>query len=90
MHVTINWKGTADRLIEQDPPVVPRMDSPAPRRVVDELLEKIPDFRRAYQEDGLRREEFAEFGPVVLFRNMFLKGWDFLLSTIGERRDREG
>ena len=37
-------------------------------------------------EDSLSREEFADFGPVVLFRSMFLKGWDFLLSTIKERR----
>lgn len=88
MHITINWKGTADKLIEQDPPVVARMDTPAARQVVDELLEKLPDFRRAYEEDGLRREEFAEFGPVVLFRTMFLKGWDFLLRTIEERRTR--
>ena len=86
MHITINWKGTADRLIEKDPPVVHRMDTPAPQYAVDELLEKIPDFRRAYVEDSLSREEFADFGPVVLFRSMFLKGWDFLLSTIKERR----
>jgi len=86
MHITINWKGTADSLIEQDPPVVHRMDTPAPQYVVDELLEKIPDFRRAYEEDGLSREEFADFGPVVLFRSMFLKGWDFLLSTLRQRR----
>jgi transaldolase len=86
MHITINWKGTADRLIEQDPPVVHRFDTPAPQYVVDELLEKIPDFRRAYREDGLNREEFADFGPVVLFRSMFLKGWDYLLTTIKQRR----
>jgi hypothetical protein len=33
-------------------------------KVLDELLEKIPDFRRTYEEDGLNRGEFAEFGPV--------------------------
>ena len=88
MHITINWKGTADKLIEEDPPVVYRMDTPAPQQVVDELLEKIPDFRRAYEEDGLSRAEFADYGPVMLFRSMFLKGWDFLLSTIRQRRAR--
>jgi transaldolase len=87
MHITINWKGTADRLIEQDPPVVHRNDAPTPQYVIDELLEKLPDFRRAYEEDGLNREDFADFGPVVLFRSMFVKGWDFLLDTIRKRRD---
>lgn len=88
MHVTVNWNGTADKLIEEDPPVVHRMDTPAPQHVVDELLEKLPDFRRAYQEEGLSRQEFAEFGPVVLFRSMFTKGWDYLLDTIRQRRAR--
>jgi transaldolase len=86
MHITINWKGTADRLIESDPPVVHRIDTPAPRYVVDWLME-IPDFRHAYLEDGLTVDEFKDFGPVVLFRNSFLKGWRFLLDKIRERRE---
>lgn len=86
MHITINWKGTADRLIESDPPVVYRIDTPAPRHVVERLME-IPDFRRAYQEDGLTVDEFRDFGPVVLFRNSFLKGWSFLRDKIKERRE---
>jgi len=85
MHITINWKGTADRLVESDPPVVYRIDTPAPQYVVDRLME-IPDFRRAYLEDGLTVDEFKDFGPVVLFRNSFLKGWSFLLDKIKERR----
>lgn len=86
VHVTINWAGTADRLIESDPPVVYRMFCPAPQRVIDELLEKLPDFDRAYREDGLRIDEFADFGPVELFRNSFIRGWEFLLQTIRARR----
>lgn len=88
MHITINWIGTVDRLIESDPPVVYRIDTPAPQYVVDELLAKIPDFRRAYLEDGLTIEEFKDFGPVVLFRNSFIKGWNYLLKTIKEHRER--
>jgi transaldolase len=87
MHITINWRGTADKLIESDPPVVYRIDNPAPQYVIDQLLEKIPDFRRAYLEDGLAVDEFKDFGPVVLFRNSFLKGWSFLLERIRERRE---
>ena len=86
MHITINWKGTADKLIETDPPVVYRMETPAPQYVIDELLEKVPDFRKAYREDGLAISDFEGFGPVALFRSMFLKGWENLLKTIKEQR----
>ncbi len=86
MHITINWKGTADTLIEMNPPVVYRMDTPAPQYVIDELLGKIPDFRKAYLEDGLSIDEFEEYGPVALFRSMFLKGWESLLDVVKEQR----
>jgi len=88
MHITINWKGTADNLIESDPPVVYRINTPAPKHVIDELLVKIPDFSKAYSEDGLTIEEFKEFGPVDLFRSSFAKGWDSLLIIIRERREK--
>ncbi len=90
MQITINWVGTADKLIDQDPPVVSRMDTLAPQRVIDELLEKIPDFRRAYLEENLSVEEFNRFGPVQRFREAFIQGWNFLLSTIRYRRAFDG
>ena len=86
MHVTINWKGTADKLIENDPPVVYRIDAPVPKHIVDELSAKIPDFVRAYEEDALSVSEFMDFGPVAFFRNMFIKGWDEVTAAICERR----
>ena len=86
--VTINWQGTADRLIEQDPPVVYRLFNPVPAKVIDELLEKLPDFRRGWLEDGLAVEEYAAFGPVQLFRSAFLKSWNRVLDIIRERRAR--
>jgi len=86
MHITINWKGTADKLIEMDPPVIYRMETPEPQYVKDELLEKIPDFRKAYMEDDLSIEEFENFGPVILFRNIFIKGWTDLEQVIAKHR----
>jgi transaldolase len=86
MHITINWKGTADKLIELDPPVVYRMFNPAPDHIVNELLEKIPDFKKAYIEDGLEVDEFKDFGPVNLFRTQFMSGWEYLLKVIKEHR----
>jgi transaldolase len=83
---TINWEGTADKLIEQDPPVVYRLFNPVPQKVIDELMEKLPDFKRGYLDDGLEIEEFEGFGPVQLFRSMFTGSWQRVLDLIKERR----
>ena len=83
---TINWEGTADALLKQDPPVVYRLFNPVPQKVIDELMEKLPDFRRGYLEDGLDIEEFEEFGPVRLFRSSFIKSWSRVLELIKARR----
>ena len=84
--VTINWLGTADKLIEQNPPVVDRLFTPVPHRVIDELMEKLPDFRRGYLGDGLAVSEFEGFGPVELFRSSFVKSWVRVLGLAKERR----
>jgi len=84
--VTINWEGTADKLIESDPPVVQRFFNPVSDFVIDELMEKLPDFRRGYLENGLEPEEYEEFGPVVLFRSMFIDSWTKARQMIAEVR----
>lgn len=84
--VTINWEGTADKLIEQDPPVVYRLFNPVPQKVIDELMEKLPDFRVGYLDDGLSVEEFEHFGPVLLFRSSFVKSWKRVIEIAGQRR----
>ncbi len=43
--------------------VVPRIDKPVDRRIVDALT-KFGDFRRAYTEDGLAVDEFDGFGAT--------------------------
>jgi len=87
IHITINWS-TARELIEADGPVVSCIDAETPQAVVDELSEKFPDFRKAYYEGGLPPEEFADFGPLQLFRNMFLAGYTHLLREIAASRRR--
>ena len=84
--VTINWVGTADRLLAEDPPVVSRVYNPVPNQVIDELNAKLPDFRRGYASRGLNMDEFAEFGPVELFRSSFVKSWKRVLGLAAERR----
>lgn len=85
VHITINWS-MAQELIEADGPVVPRIDAQMPQRAVDELCRKLPNFRRAYCEGALPVGEFKDFGPVVLFRTMFLNGYTRLLDEVAERR----
>jgi len=84
--ITINWQGTADKLVELNPPAVYRIFNPVPDKVIDELMEKLPDFRRGYLEDGLSVDEFEEFGPVQLFKSAFTKSWGTVLDIIKEQR----
>jgi len=84
--VTINWIGTSDKLLEQNPPVVQRFLQPTPHSVLDELREKLPDFRRAYDLHGLTPEEYEEFGPVQLFLSSFQSGWKAVLKEIDRCR----
>lgn len=83
--ITINWTGTADKLLDMNPPVVERFYTPTPDYVLEELLEKLPDFRRGYEEGAIRSSEYEEFGPVVKFRNSFIKDWNRVLGEAEKR-----
>lgn len=85
-NITINWKGTADQLIALDPPVVQNFLRPTPESVTDELLEKLPDHRKAYLLNAIEPEEYEHFGPVVLFRTSFEKAWKNALDYIAAFR----
>ena len=87
MHITINWKGTADKLIETNPEVINAFEKPIPEIITEELLEKVPYFKAAWNEEGLSIKEYADFPPVALFRSMFLDGWKKLLAMVGESRN---
>lgn len=84
--VTINWKGTAENLIQQDPPVVSRFFMPTPSAIIDELITKVPDFKKAYMLNAITSEEYENFGPVVLFRNSFETAWKKANEFIAKRR----
>jgi transaldolase len=88
LHVTINWS-TADEIIKADPPITSRIDASTPQAVIDELCDKLPDFRKAYHDDGLAIEEFGGFAPLQYFRNMFVKGWDTLSEVVHEQRSKD-
>lgn len=81
MHITINWS-TAVELNEKETEVVPMIDREIPQPIIDELLKNLPNFRRAYEEDGMAVEEFADYGPVMLFRTQFMNGYSRLIDAI--------
>jgi transaldolase len=84
--ITMNWRGHVEELLELDQPVVSRLFNPVQEHVLDELLAKVPPFRQAYMEDGLKVEEYEDYGPVRYFQHSFITAWDNTLKLIKERR----
>ena len=84
--ITINWIGTADKLIELDLPVVQRFFEMDSYSMVDELLEKVEDYRKGYLINSITPAEYESFGPVVYFRNMFEADWEKARTFVNERR----
>jgi transaldolase len=61
------------RYNESDIEVTPRIDTPVDPKIVDTLLKKFPDFKRAYMEDGLTHEEFDSFGSTRRTLRQFIQ-----------------
>ena len=81
LHITINWS-TAEELLALDKPLESKIDMEIPKAIIDELLEKLPNFRRSYEEGAMEPAEFADYGPVMLFRTMFMNGYSRLVDEI--------
>jgi transaldolase len=84
--ITMNWQGQAEELLKLNQPVVSRFFNPVPELFVDELLDKVPEFARAYKANGLKVEEFEEYGPVEYFRHMFIQAWENAIEFIKKAR----
>jgi transaldolase len=52
------------RYNESDIEVISRIETPVDPKIVETLLDKFTDFRRAYTENGLTPEEFDTFGAT--------------------------
>jgi transaldolase len=65
-----------------DVDVVPRFDDPVPRDALDELQAKVPDFRRAYEPDGMTVDEFDSFGATVRTLRGFIASYQELVATV--------
>jgi transaldolase len=62
--------------------VRPRMDHPVAPAVVDELRRHFPDFVRAYEPDGMSRDEFETFGPSARTLRAFVGSYHELLHQV--------
>lgn len=60
---------------------VPRIDVPVAPPILAELR-RIPDFRRAYEPDGLSPEEFDSYGPTVRTLRSFIASSHDLMAAI--------
>ena len=71
-----------ERYNASDVEVVDRMQRPVPPHIVEELLDKFPDFRRAYYEDGMAPADFDTFGPTVRTLRQFCKATSDLIALV--------
>lgn len=63
---------------------VERMDVPVDPAIIRELEERIPDFRRAYEPDGLTPAEFDTYGATARTLRQFVKAYHDLVATISD------
>ena len=66
---------------ESDIEVKARMDDPVDEKILAEL-NKIPEFVRAYAEDGVAVEDFVNYGSTRATLRGFLEGYDKLVRII--------
>ncbi len=59
-----------------------RMSKPVDPQVIQAMYEKIPDFRRAYDEDGMRVDEFDTYGATVRTLRGFVTSAHDLMAEV--------
>jgi transaldolase len=64
--------------------VKPRIDEPVPAEILDSLYRHFADFRRGYDEDGLRVEEFDSYGPTARTLRQFIESYRELEGLVRE------
>jgi transaldolase len=60
----------------------PRIDVPVDPATVEELLERVPDFLRAYEPDGMTPDEFEHFGASARTLRSFIKSYHDLMGAV--------
>ena len=59
-----------------------RFDRDVPEEILSELYEKLPDFRRAYDADGMTVDEFDSFGATVRTLRSFIGSYQDLVALM--------
>lgn len=72
------------RYNDSDVEVKNYMDIPVNITIIEELERKFPDFRRAYEEDGMSIDEFDSFGATVATLNQFCQATSSLIAKMRE------
>lgn len=60
----------------------PRFAEPVDAAIIAELLAWLPDFRRAYEPDGMAIDEFDGFGPTVRTLRQFIGSYHDLQAAV--------
>ncbi|MCY7419179.1 MAG: transaldolase family protein [Chloroflexi bacterium] len=81
--LTIPYKW-ARRFDASDVEVRARFDVPVPAVYVTQLLDRVPDFRRAWEPDGLTPAEFDTYGATVRTLRSFIASYWSLVATVDE------
>jgi transaldolase len=66
------------RFAASDIAIKPRIESPVNPEIVDDLYRRFEDFRRAYDPEGMRVDEFDDFAPARRTLRQFLAACDDL------------
>jgi transaldolase len=62
--------------------VTSRIDEPVPAEILDELDRKLPDFRRAFEPDGLAVQDFDSYGATVRTLRTFIASYRDLAEMV--------
>jgi transaldolase len=79
MTITSDWQ---QKINDSDVEVKNRIDDPVDPAIIAELEKKFPDFRRAYDEKGMKPEEFEYFGATRRTLLAFLGSYTDLVTVI--------
>ena len=60
------------------------MSEPVDLEIIEELYDRVPDFRKAYDEDGMTVEEFDTYGATVRTLRGFIGSYHELIRIIRE------
>jgi transaldolase len=79
MTITYDWQ---KRINGSDVEVKNRIDDPVDPKIIAELEKKFPEFRKAYDEKGMKPEEFEYFGATRRTLLGFLGSYADLIAVI--------